>query len=78
MYEKLRVDSKVKYGKKNKQMIHMQTGKNYPDSESKGQRPRNLSTKRESYMKIYGFDKMIRCTEERRDTNGYLKELYRM
>ena len=45
-------------------MIHMQTGKNNPDSVNKGQRPRNLSTKRESYMKIYGFDKMICCTEE--------------
>lgn len=39
-----------------KQMIHMQTGKNYPDTENKGQGP-EISTKRESYMKIHGFDK---------------------
>ena len=70
------IDSKVKYGKK--QMIHMQTGKNYPDTENKGRRPRNLSTKRESYMKIHGFDKMICCTEEWLDTNCYLKEFYRV
>lgn len=63
-YEKLVIDSKVKYGKTQPTSQTIQTNKNYPDLENEVQMPGNPSAKRGSSTRTHNFDKMTHCTEE--------------